>query len=551
MTAIDPIRKIADAVLLEGYVLYPYRASAIKNRFRFPFGVLAPRAWSEATGTERWQLGATWLIEPDSGAVPRLKIQLRFLCAARHERPGGVWDQGDLREIEAACDVLAPPSGAPGHPGREIPFATGAGDPQPIRGAITVCAHAHDAATPLLAARVTVANRTPWARPHASRDEILPSSLLATHMIATVTGGRFVSLFDPPPFARTAAAACKPEGLYSVLAGDPGARDAILAAPIILYDHPRIAPESPGDMFDATEIDELLCLRALTLTDAEKSEVRATDPRAAAILDRVENLSPEAWERLHGARREPPAPAAVFAPGTRVRLRPHRRTTDAQDLLYDGCTAMVEELIEDVDGRTFLAVTLDDDPGRDLRRARRQYLHYGPYEVELCEPCPRILVCGVGNVFFGDDGFGVEVAARLARETWPPGVIIRDFGIRGLHLAYELCNPTDRVIVIDVVRRHGRPGTIYVLEPDIDAAGDSPPAAHGMDLGAVFSTVRTLGGQVPPLVIVGCEPAELGEGMTLSDAVRDALAPAVAAVRKLIFQPTGARCGALCQESPP
>ena len=198
--------------------------------------------------------------------------------------------------------------------------------------------------------------------------------------------------------------------------GEPGRSDAVLASPIILYDHPQVAPESPGDLFDALEIDELLSLRTLTLTEEEKQEARRTDPRAAELLDRVEGLPPELWQRLHGAIRslrpaqeraeaqqwwqELAAPPPEYFDiaghrirrGSRVRLTPGVRRTDAQDMFLAGRLATVRELIEDVDGAKYLAVTVDDDPGAELHAAYGRFRYFAPDEVEPVEtvaPTPR------------------------------------------------------------------------------------------------------------------------------------------------------------------
>jgi hypothetical protein len=212
-----------------------------------------------------------------------------------------------------------------------------------------------------------------------------------------------------------------------VLIGEEGRRDAMLSSPIILYDHPTIAPESPGDLFDATEIDEILTLRTMALTEDEKREARATDERAAAIIDRVDNMPPELLERLHGAVRylqgvegaktgapEPDSPLSTapgptpelvpwwdpgadrtvspetdgvvvagvtVAKGSRVRLRPGQRA-DAQDMFLAGRLATVEAVFLDVDGNRHLAVTLDEDPAADLQRWHGRYLYFAPDEVE-------------------------------------------------------------------------------------------------------------------------------------------------------------------------
>jgi hypothetical protein len=242
-----------------------------------------------------------------------------------------------------------------------------------------------------------VENVATWTPPGAPRDEALHISLLGTHLLLGVSGGAFLSLIDPPAWAAPAAAACRNVRTYPVLVGPPGRRDLVLSAPVILYDHPAVAPESPRDLFDATEIDEILTLRILALSDDEKREVRATDPRLRALLDGVERLGPEEMARLHGATRElrpvePPPPASLrvgaidVGPGSRVRLRPGARRTDAQDMFLAGLVATVEAVMQDVDGRDCLAVTVDDDPATPLYKQQGRFLYFYPDEVEPLAP---------------------------------------------------------------------------------------------------------------------------------------------------------------------
>ena len=248
------------------------------------------------------------------------------------------------------------------------------------------------------------------------RDGVLSHALLALHMMVAADDGTFVSLLEPSDVEAGEAAACRNEGIYPVLVG----ADLVLASPIILYDHPQVAPESPGDLYDATEIDEILALRVLTLTDDEKREARGTDIRAAAIIDRCDGLGPEAWERLHGTFRplggtdeaflppteasadkvsevrwwDPDADAAVdpftdsvmvggveVGKGTAVRLHPGRRA-DAHDLFYRDQDATVAGVFRDVDGTVQLAVVLDDDPAREELVWQGRYLFFHPYEIE-------------------------------------------------------------------------------------------------------------------------------------------------------------------------
>jgi hydrogenase maturation protease len=144
----------------------------------------------------------------------------------------------------------------------------------------------------------------------------------------------------------------------------------------------------------------------------------------------------------------------------------------------------------------------------------------------------RLLVAGIGNIFFGDDGFGSQVAQVLAKAPIED-VKIEDFGIRGLHLAFELVSGYERAFLIDAAPRGGPPGTLYVIEPDV-AESKSMPDAHRMDLQNVFAFVRTIGGEPPPITVVGCEPSASSEEIGLSDAVSAAVTPAAELVRRLV-----------------
>jgi hypothetical protein len=192
----------------------------------------------------------------------------------------------------------------------------------------------------------------------------------------------------------------------------------MLAAPIILPDYPEVAAESPGELYDGTEIDEILTLRTLALSDEEKAAARATDARAAALIDRVEAMDAPTMEQLHGTIRamtglrpagaadgvpgeadvpwwDPGADASVspgtdyvvvagqrVARGSRVVLRPGARRADAQDMFLADREALVEAVLQDVDGVTYLAVSLADDPGADIRSAHGRFLYFAPDEVE-------------------------------------------------------------------------------------------------------------------------------------------------------------------------
>jgi hypothetical protein len=390
VTNFDSARKIADAVLYEGYLLYPYRASAVKNRFRWQFGVVAPRGYSENGGGEPWEMQTECLIEPHGSA--EVDVRLRFL-----QVQGEGWEKGVEREVDVggvALDEIAARE-------RVESFGLPGGISGGISGIIRLTA---EPASPFSKLRVRVENLSPWPRTAAhDRGAALRQSLVGAHTLLGVRGGAFVSLLDPPPEAKAAAAACVNLRTWPVLAGAAGARDTVLSSPIILYDYPEVAPESPGDLCDATEIDELLTLRIMTLTDEEKREACATDERARAIIERSDAIPPEVFERLHGAVRDfrpadmeaffnPPgesapeqavqAGGASIRKGDRVRIQPRRRA-DSMDLFLAGRTARVAAIHRDVDDRTHVAVTVEDDPGADLHESYGRFFYFDPEELEL------------------------------------------------------------------------------------------------------------------------------------------------------------------------
>jgi len=247
--------------------------------------------------------------------------------------------------------------------------------------------------------RVRFENLEPWLPAFTSdRDAMLARALVSAHILLAVEGGAFVSLLEPPAEAAPIAEYCTNRQSWPVLVGERGRRDLMLSSPIVLYDYPSVATESPGDFCDAAEIDEILALRILTLTDAEKREARATDPRARAIIDRVERLSPEALASLHGAMRSAdffnppgtPSPEEAFvmvgnvrvARGAHVWLRPSRRA-DAMDMFLRGQAATVAGVYRDVDERVYVAVTVDADPAAGLHQLSRRYFYFDPTEVEV------------------------------------------------------------------------------------------------------------------------------------------------------------------------
>ena len=257
---------------------------------------------------------------------------------------------------------------------------------------------------------------------------------------------------------------------------------------------------------------------------------------------------PSYWEEL-----ERPGPDAVTVDGvelrarSRVRLKP-RAGGDVFDLALAGRTAVVEGIDQDLDGNVKLAVAVDDDPGRDLglRRHPGPRFFFSPDEVEpLGEDAAtppaagRILVAGIGNVFLGDDGFGVALADRLARRELPAGVEVVDYGIRGMDLAYALHDGWHAVVLLDAMPRGLAPGTLSVLEPDLDGL-EATVDAHGMDPVKVLGLARALGGELPRVLVVGCEPRDVMRGdeedvvATVSEPVRAALDSGVGLVESLL-----------------
>ncbi|MCD2192837.1 hypothetical protein LQ327_05470 [Actinomycetospora endophytica] len=433
---LDDVAGVADAILFEGYLLYPYRASAQKNALRWQFGVLVP-AGSGAGEPARSRTEC--LVEPRRGA--RLALRLRFLHRQRRTvldvtgtpceqldvdgEPHLRWDEGVPRQIDAevGLDEL-----------REAPAVIAVGIPagrvrEPIRDAGGVRRGTYVRVTEALSGRVIV-GLEPVPGPYGAmrlrldvvndaesrpgdRDRALDRAFIAAHTVLALDDGAFISATDPPEWAAPAVGACVNEHSWPVLAGPEGCTSLLLATPIILADHPQLAPESPTDLFDGTENDEILTLRTAALTDAEKREARATDPRAADLLDAVEAMGPAMVERLHGVIRpdgrapdeiptlttdqpwwDPGADAAVdpssdavlvgdvaVRAGSAVVLWP-RSGGDAQDLFLRGRTGVVQAVLHDVDGLVHVAVALDDDPA-DLQTAHGRFRYFAPDELAV------------------------------------------------------------------------------------------------------------------------------------------------------------------------
>jgi hypothetical protein len=308
---VDPVRAIADAVLYEGYVLWPYRRSATKNQRRWTFGGVYPRAHSERHPDDAWTMRTECLLE--GGPDARVQVSVRFLhVVARQVLRGGQpvdeltvdgqrhlsWDEAVERELVLDAPGRAPLAIAAGSEEEPLPGGAIVRSWEALEGAVD--ASVEPVADGVSRIAVEIVNTTPWERD--DREAALRRTFCSTHTVLRATGGQLVSQTDPPEPLRDAAAACRNVGTWPVLVDD--ARRTVLSSPIILEDHPRIAPESPGDLFDDGEIDQMLVLNILALTDAEKAEMRDTDPRTREILERTEALSAEELMRLHGAIRE-------------------------------------------------------------------------------------------------------------------------------------------------------------------------------------------------------------------------------------------------------
>jgi hypothetical protein len=443
------VDQVVNAVLYEGYILYPYRASARKNRQRFTFGRVYPEDYSIAEdGAEPCRMQTQCLVEGNDAT--RLNITVRFLHPMAREigelsvpvrelppaplppvffrevqslEVGGKIHQSWQEAVERAVPVHALALDDLVRAPRQTPFSFAAShEIEPIRndeglvvgvivrrqiaveGLVEISAEPVDAS--VFRVTVRVLNRTKL-RSEDLRDanEVVMRTFASTHTVLQVEQGSFLSLLEPPENYSSAAKACQNIGTWPILVGseEKRERDAMISSPIILYDYPKIAPESPGDLFDAGEIDEILTLRIMTMTDEEKREMRHVDAQARRILERTEALPDGDLLRMHGVMRETsPADESFFNPATRlqsvsikgvslregdrVRVRPKSRA-DIMDMALAGKIAIIESIEQDAEQKAHLALVLEDDPGRDLGMLRQpgHRFFYGVDEVEPLE----------------------------------------------------------------------------------------------------------------------------------------------------------------------
>jgi len=427
---LDQARAVADAVLYEGYLLYPYRASSGKNRVRWQFGVLGPPGAAAAGIGEESSMSMQCLLDTVPTAEASIVVHVRFLqlqrrqvydaqgCPVEELTVAGTtsmsWDEVceqttalPLRLPELVAGITRPVVVDGGDEVEQLTDEAGANVGRVVRRRWPLVAQLRATAEPVngyLRLELRVDNVR--ADPAADKDQAIQTSLIGAHLLVEGHGVRFVSLLEPPDDARPAVAQCTQHRCWPVLAGAVGDTDLVLGSPIILYDYPEIAAESAGALFDATEIDEILTLRVMTMTDQEKAEARATDRRAREIIDRCEEMTPEAMQQLHGILRNPhveqasplpwwdPAADAAMRPeldvvtidgvgvsrGSLVRVHPSRRA-DAQDLFFADQIARVTAVVSDVDGGVHIALVLVDDPAADLHDWYGRYFYFAPDEV--------------------------------------------------------------------------------------------------------------------------------------------------------------------------
>jgi hypothetical protein len=440
------VEKVVHAVLYEGYILYPYRASSKKNRERFTFGRVYPQDYSIAQeGAEPSAMQTECLIRNESkDAVVAISVrflhpmarEVGMLAAPIDEMPAdGPPDfevVPDLRVGEQLYqtwqEVVEQKVEVPTFPLREAwqttrdfefpslraiePIRSDGGRinailvrrQDTVYGVIKVTSQPIDDVVFKILVRIL--NRTP-VPPNELENQsaIIMRTFTSTHTILHTQGGEWFSLTDPPAAYAEAAAACKNIGTWPVLVGDQAKheRDVMLSSPIILYDYPEIAPESPGDLFDGLEIDEILTLRVLAMSDAEKIEMRQVDEQARKILERTENMSGDQLLKMHGVMHSVRSSNENFfnpstrlesatvgglqlKAGDRVRIRPKKRA-DVMDMALEGKIAVIEAVEQDVEGGVQLALVLEDDPGRDLGMMRQpgHRFFYATDEVEALE----------------------------------------------------------------------------------------------------------------------------------------------------------------------
>jgi hypothetical protein len=382
-TLSEPLDQLVESLLWEGYALYPYTPGATKNATPTPFGIVYPPLYAIGASSTFDHLQLRCVLDCPSPA--RLEGEVRFLAAV------GAGHRAAARRI--ALPATSPAAAADAPIEHET---TSAGDGGSLTVALRLsAAELHDGSYEVV---LRVENRTPCEH-GLDRAGALARSLISTHPLLRVSGGRFISPLERP---------CASVNTYPVLASD--ADDVVLGAAIVLPDHPRIAPESRGGLFDSTEIEEALLLHVQTLSDQERAQIEAADPAVREMVERAAAATPEDIVRLHGRvtmrDRDPltesppePPPGLVdpsagqteavvdgvrFRRGDHVRLRPSP-DADLHARLLDGRSATIERVFVDYDGKMHLGVTIDGDPGQELMRETNRLLFFFAPEVEVIE----------------------------------------------------------------------------------------------------------------------------------------------------------------------
>lgn len=312
------VEKIAAAILYEGYILYPYRPSSMKNRQRWNFGTLYPRVYAEAQiPPDPFCLVAECIVE--AGATDAsLDLKIQFLQLLRQQGnvsqipthsltdPSLAWEEATERTSEQQnlrlSDLVEPLTLALQFGDSNLPDGTNLRQRESLQAQLTISAELLPSGARKIHLELQNTGLLPSGE-EAKREEALPRSFVSAHVLMGIHDGQFVSLLDPPETYHASVASCQSTGVFPVLAGEEPDRSILFCSPIILYDYPKVAPESEGDFFDGAEMDEMLTLRVLTLTDAEKREMRHGDPRARKILERTESMTAELMMKAHGVIR--------------------------------------------------------------------------------------------------------------------------------------------------------------------------------------------------------------------------------------------------------
>jgi hypothetical protein len=375
----DHLEALLESLLWEGYALYPYTPGATKNATPTPFGIVYPPVYAATLASTFDHLELRCIVQAPPDAV--LSAEVRFLEAS------GERHQGRARRVELPGAMAGALSG------RAAVKAASVGALTVELSLETVPLPAGDEYEVVL----RVHNRT-LVSSGLDRAGALARSLISTHPVLRVVGGRFVSALERP---------CASVNTFPVLAADGD--DVMLGAAIVLPDHPRLAPESLGGLFDSTEIEEALLLHVHALSDGERAEIERQDPAVRAMIARAQSATPEDIVSLHGrvqlrdpvTLEPPPEPPGLADPragdsvldvgdqtfrrGGKVVIRPGP-DADIQARMLDGRRATIERIFTDYDGRAHLGLTIDDDPGQELMRETGRYLYFFAPELEVVEP---------------------------------------------------------------------------------------------------------------------------------------------------------------------